>query len=86
MLADTIFGTMETTVFQTNISTAAELSKVSLQLDKLLGKDHWQINLTPPQYLLTIDSTSSIIQVKVEDVLRETGFYVLNLDEYYSIY
>jgi len=66
---------METITFKTNMKCSGCIEKVTPELNELLGKDHWKVDLQNPNKTLTV--TGEDLEVKdVQSVFQRVGFKV----------
>jgi len=63
---------MDTIKFKTNIKCGGCLSTVTPFLNKTAGENNWQVDLSDPQRILTVESDKS--EDEIIAVVKEAGF------------
>lgn len=65
---------MKNTAFlRTSLQCMACVSKVEKELNELLGQNNWEIDLTNPSKILTIDNSTDKLQ-DVINIINSKGF------------
>jgi len=59
--------------FKTNIKCDGCIAAVGPVLDKAVGPSHWQVDLSDPLRVLTVD-TQVVSAAQIQQVLREVGY------------
>lgn len=63
---------MNTIKFKTNIKCGGCLATVTPHLNKTAGENNWQVDLSDPQRILTVESDKS--ENEIIAVVKEAGF------------
>ena len=63
---------MDTLKFKTNIKCGGCMSTVTPFLNKTAGENNWQVDLSDPQRILTVESDKS--EDEIIAVVKEAGF------------
>lgn len=69
---------METISFKTNMKCSGCIDKVAPELNELVGKDQWNVNLQIPDKMLTVTSKNKQIK-EIEAVVSRAGFLIERL-------
>jgi copper chaperone len=64
---------MKTSKFKTTIKCGACVEKVTSSLNETVGQEHWKVDLTSPERILTIES-DTISPEKVVETLSKVGY------------
>lgn len=64
---------MATVKFKTTIKCGACINAVTPGLNETVGKDNWQVDLTSPERILTVQSDDVSAQ-KIVDTLSKVGY------------
>ncbi|UYQ95297.1 heavy-metal-associated domain-containing protein [Chitinophaga horti] len=64
---------MNSMKFKTNLKCGGCVATVTPFLDKLVGHDHWQVDLADAQKTLTVDVEKASAE-EVEKAVQEAGF------------
>jgi copper chaperone len=63
---------METTKFKTNIKCDACIAKVTPALNEAVGAGHWQVDISNPSKVLTIEGDGD--EKKIKEALEKVGY------------
>ena len=63
---------METTKFKTNIKCDACIAKVTHNLNEAVGANHWQVDITNPAKILTVEGDHT--DIKIKEALEKVGY------------
>lgn len=63
---------MESLKFKTNIKCDACIAKVTPGLNEAVGADNWQVDITNPSKVLTINDKQK--EAKVKEALAKVGY------------
>ena len=63
---------METTKFKTNIKCDACIEKVTPSLNEAVGANHWQVDITNPAKILTVEGENT--EAKIKESLEKVGY------------
>ena len=77
---------MEIITYKTNISSEAELQRVTPFLNNAVGSPNWQIDLRNSDKMLTVYSPGMVNETQLLHAIRKARFKAINLDDYYAIY
>ena len=64
---------MKTAKFKTTIKCAACVNTVTPSLNETVGQEHWQVDLTSPERILTIES-DTVSPEKIIETLSKVGY------------
>ena len=67
---------MKTLKFKSNINCDGCIAKVTDTLDKAVGKEHWKVDITNPEKILTVE-TDNVTEKELNDELEKVGYKVL---------
>ena len=59
--------------FKTNINCDGCIAKVQDTLDKLAGKQNWEVDIRYPEKILTV-KTETVTEKEIEDSLEKLGY------------
>lgn len=77
---------MEIITYKTNISSEAELQRITPFLNNAVGPANWQLDLRNSDKMLTVYSPGMVNETQLLHAIRKARFKAINLDDYYSIY
>lgn len=63
---------METLKFKTNIKCAGCITTVTPYLNETAGEGNWQVDLTSPERILTIDGDAN--QEIIKEAMKKAGY------------
>ncbi len=63
---------METTKFKTNIKCDACIAKVTSSLNEAVGENKWQVDITNPAKVLTVEGENT--EAKIKAALEKVGY------------
>ncbi len=63
---------METTKYKTNIKCDACIAKVTPALNEAVGATHWQVDITNPAKILSVEGNST--EAKIKEALGKVGY------------
>ena len=64
---------METLKFKTNIKCAGCVAKVTPQLDEYAGENAWEVDVTSPEKILTVNTENTTAETIISAV-KAAGF------------
>jgi copper chaperone CopZ len=64
---------MKTLKFKTNIKCGACINTVTPSLNETVGQEHWQVDLTSPERVLSVQ-TDTVSPEKLVDTLSKVGY------------
>jgi copper chaperone len=64
---------MKTAKFKTTIKCGACVEKVTSSLNETVGQENWQVDLTSPERILTVQS-DTVSPEKVVETLSKVGY------------
>lgn len=64
---------MKTLQFKTNIKCSGCIAKVTPELNKTVGRDHWKVDLQSPDKVLTI-SDDEVKETDIQEALAKVGY------------
>jgi copper chaperone len=65
---------METLKFKTNINCGGCIATVTPVLNGLKDIQHWEVDTTNPNKILTVNADDSLTAVQIIDALKEKGY------------
>lgn len=65
---------MDALTFKTNIKCAGCIAKATPFLDKVAGKDNWEVDITNPEKILRIETDEAITSQDVIKAVTEAGY------------
>ena len=65
---------METIKFKTNIKCGGCIETVTPHLNSISGIDHWEVDTTVPEKVLTVKGTAEALSQEVIDHLKKAGY------------
>ena len=66
---------MKTLKFKSNINCDHCIAKVTETLDKIAGHDHWQVDITNPDKIVTLES-DTLTMDQINEALGKLGYKV----------
>ena len=63
---------MEKLKFKTNIKCAGCIEKVTPGLNETVGVGHWEVDITKPEKILTVDT--EVNEQRMKDALQKVGY------------
>lgn len=60
--------------FKTNIKCSGCIAKATPFLDKVVGKDNWEVDLTNPDKVLRIEADDAITTMEIIAAVAEAGY------------
>jgi copper chaperone len=63
---------MEKIKFKTNIKCAGCIEKVTPGLNETIGAGHWEVDISKPEKILTVDS--NVDEVRMKEALQKVGY------------
>jgi copper chaperone len=69
---------MKTFKFKTTINCAGCISKVTSTLNKTVGENNWNVDITTPDKILTI-TTNTATPSKIQEAVQSLGFQISTL-------
>ena len=65
---------METLKFKTNINCGGCIATVTPALNGLKDIQHWEVDTTDPNKILTIKAENNLTSIEVIDALKQKGY------------
>jgi copper chaperone CopZ len=65
---------METMKFKTNIKCSGCVATVTPHLDKVAGKENWEVDLQSPDKTLVVASDKPLSEEDIITAMREAGY------------
>jgi copper chaperone len=63
---------MEKIKFKTNIKCAGCIEKVTPGLNETAGAGHWEVDISKPEKILTVDS--NVDEIRMKEALQKVGY------------
>lgn len=60
--------------FKTNLKCSGCVDKLSPHMNKLVGKDNWEINLESPDKTLTVNSEVPLKEEDIVKAVKDAGY------------
>ena len=65
---------MDALTFKTNIKCAGCIAKATPFLDKVAGKDNWEVDVINPEKILRIEADQTVTAEQVIKAVEEAGY------------
>ena len=65
---------MDALTFKTNIKCSGCIAKATPFLDKVAGKDNWEVDVTNPDKILRIETDKNVIAGDIITAVTEAGY------------
>jgi copper chaperone len=70
---------METLKFKTNINCGGCIATVTPALNELKAIQHWEVDTTDPNKILTVQAENNLTSIEVIDALKQKGYNVQSI-------